>query len=61
MNGGQGEIVISEIIDNGLIAMKVRFQQKIFCACKIAKNLPDKNPTEGDNFDKKEGSTIPEV
>ena len=61
MNGGQGEIVISEIIDNGLIAMKVRFQQKIFCACKITKNLPDKNPTEGDNFDKKEGLTIPEV
>ena len=39
----------------------IRYQQKIFCACKIAKNLPDKNPTEGDNFDKKEGLTIPEV
>ena len=61
MNGGQGEIITSEIIDNGLIAMKARFQQKIFCAYKITKNLPDKNPTEGDNFDKKEGLTIPEV
>ena len=60
MNGGQSEIIISEIIDNGLIAMKVRFQKRISCACKITKNCPDKNPTEGDNFGKK-ALTIPEV